>query len=229
MLTGSNEIPLLPLPAVLFPGTFLPVQIVEARHQELLHACAADHQHLGVILTPGKIGGHSPAACTVGCVASVTLLLDSEEDQSSNVVLYGEQRMRVMEFTRQDPYSKGCIEMLEEYPGLHAERRTKQASTLFQRYLELIRHRYQAQVTNLPLPDDPVMASYLLAAVLFLPLETKQRWLESASAALRLQEELAYLHAECDKITTILALSHHTQHSYAVPDMQLFANFISPN
>ena len=81
----------------------------------------------------------------------------------------------------------------------------------------------------MPLPDDPVIASYLLAAVLYLPLETKQRWLESASAALRLKEELAFLNTECERLATILALSQHTQRKYAAPDSHLFTSVISMN
>jgi ATP-dependent Lon protease len=157
------------------------------------------------------------------------LLIDSEDKDTMGAVFYGEQRMRVVRFTQQEPHVTAQIELLSEYPGLHAERRTKQASQLFQRYLNLVRQRYHAQVVNVPLPDDPIIASYLLAAVLYLPLETKQRWLESASAEMRLQEELAFLNAECDKLTTILALSQHTQRHYATPDSHLFASLVSQN
>lgn len=230
MTTVSGEYPILPLPAVLFPGTFLPMQITEEAHRDLLRECADHERRLGVVLNPGQSGnGRTTLPCTTGCTASVALLLENDDSQAINVVLYGEQRMRVVDFTRQEPYYAGRIEPLDDYTGLHAERRTRQASRLFKRYLDLIRRRYQAQVVNLPLPEDPIMASYLLAAVLYIPLETKQRWLESASAALRLQEELAFLHAECDKIALILALSSQTQHCYATPDAHHFASLISQN
>jgi len=230
MFTVSSEYPLLSLPAVLFPGTFLPVQITDPSHRLLLQDCNDGERHLGVILKPGQGGNGRPAVpCMTGCTASIALLLDSDERKPMNVVLYGEQRMRVLDFTRQAPYTAGHIEVMDDYSGLHAERRTKQASKMFNRYLELIRQRYQAQVANLELPDDPVMASYLIAAVLHLPLETKQRWLEAASAALRLQEELAFLDTECEKLASTLALSLHTQHTYVTPDAHMFAALISQN
>ena len=231
MSTATSEYPILSLPAVLFPGTFLPVQISEPAHRQLLHDCADEGKLLGVILHPGQNGhGSGPAAaCTVGCTASVALLLDADAPDTMNVVLYGEQRMRVETLIQQEPYARATLEVMEDYLGENAERRGKQASRLFQRYLDLIRRRYKAQVVNLPLPDDPIMASYLLAAVLFLPLELKQHWLESASVAMRLQEELSFLHTECEKIATLLALSHQTQHNYAPPDKEYFNALFTQN
>lgn len=216
MSVVPSEMPLLPMPAVLFPGTFLPVQISERSHREMVRECAEANLPLGILLNPGCSGTAVPH--TTGCIASVALVLDGGEKDVMGAVLYGEQRMRVTQFRQQDPCVTGSVEVLEDYSGLNAERRTQQASKLFQRYLELVRQRYQAQVVNVPLPNDPILASYLLAAVLFLPLETKQRWLESASAALRLQEELAFLNTECDKLSVVLALSQHTQRQYAIPD-----------
>jgi len=230
MFTASGEYPILPLPAVLFPGTFLPLQITEDEHRRLLRDYNDENQLLGVILNPGQHGRSGQAVpCTVGCTASIALVLDQDDAKAMNVVLYGEQRMRVGAFTKQDPYYTAQIDLLEESLGEHAERRSKEASKLFQHYLELIRRRYGAHMVNLPLPDDPILASYLLATVLYLPLETKQHWLESSSVAVRLQEELAFLHAECEKIALLLALSHRTQHHYVLPDTDLFSSLFSQN
>lgn len=224
----SRDIPLISLPAVMFPGTFMPLQITEQKHRALFNRCVDEGQHLGVVLNPGQAGKGRPAVpCTTGCLASIALLLGDNED-SISVVLYGEQRIRVVDFVQQSNYFSGHVEVLKDYSGLHAERRTKQAAELFQRYLELISSRYQTHV-NMPLPDDPIAASYQLAAVLYLPLEIKQRWLESASAALRLEEELAFLEAECEKLSTFLAISQHTQRQYVLPDYKLFAQLISQN
>jgi len=229
MSVDPCEMPLLPMPAVLFPGTFLPVQISEGLHRELVRDCAEQNRSLGIVLNAG--GGLSGPTVphTTGCIASVALLLEDGNKDTLGAVLFGEQRMRVTNFKQQDIYVTGNIESFEDYSGANAERKTKQASKLFQHYLQLIRRRYNAQVVNVPLPDDPIIASYLLAAVLYLPLETKQRWLESASAALRLQEELSYLNLECDRLKTLLALSEHTQRQYATPDYRFLTSLVSQN
>jgi len=225
----SGDIPLISLPAVLFPGTFLPLQISEEKHRALFSQCADEHQYLGVVLNPGQGGNRRPAVpCTTGCLATVALTL-ADGDEGISVVLYGEQRMRVVDFMQQPDHFSGRVEVLKDYSGLNAERRTKQAAQLFQRYLDLISTRYETHMVNMPLPDDPIAASYLLAAVLYLPLEIKQRWLESASAAVRLEEELAFLNTECEKLATFLAISNHTHRRYIMPDADLFAHLISQN
>jgi len=226
-----TEIPLLPLPAVLFPGTFLPLQLTEDTHRMLVRECVDSEGRLGVVLNAGEAAGvRTSVPFTTGCVASIALLLYEEDrDMPISTVLYGERRMRVVDFVQQDPYLTGKVEMLDDYSGLHAERRILQATELFERYLDLVHQRYRTEVVNLPLPTDPIMASYLLASVLFLPLETKQRWLESSSAAYRLDEELAYLRAECDKLTMSLTLSQFTHHSYTIPDYRLYLRYIGQN
>ena len=163
----SEDIPLISLPAVLFPGTFLPLQITEQKHRALFNRCVDEGQHLGVVLNPGQGDKGRPAVpCTTGCLASIALMLSDNEDGIS-VVLYGEQRIRVVDFIQQAQYFSGHVEVLKDYSGLHAERRSKQAAELFQRYLDLISTRYETRIVNMPLPDDPIMASYLLATVLY--------------------------------------------------------------
>lgn len=224
-----KEMPLLPVPAVLFPGTFLPMQIGERAHRDLVRECAEQNKSLGVVLNAGGGLGCPSVPHTTGCIASVALLLEDSNSETLGAVFFGEQRMRVTSFIQQEPFVTGCVQTFDDYSGADAERKTKQAARLFQNYLELVRRRYNAQVVNVPLPDDPIMASYLLAAVLYLPLETKQRWLESASASLRLQEELAYLHTECERLRTLLTLSQQSQRQYTTPDFHFFTSLVSQN
>ncbi len=229
MSIESGHIPLISLPAVLFPGTFMPLQISEQSHRTLLNRCVDNEAYLGVVLNPGQAGqGRAAVPCTTGCLASIALML-ADGEESSSVVLYGEQRIRVVDYEQRSNYFTGHIEVLKDYSGLHAQRRMKQAAQLFQRYLDLISTRYQTHAVNMPLPNDPVAASYLLAAVLYLPIDVKQRWLESDSAAMRLEEELAYLNAECEKLTTFLAISQHMQRQYTPPDFKFFAQLFSQN
>lgn len=230
MSDRNGEMPLLALPAVLFPGTFLPVQLVEDSHRAVVRQCADNGTPIGVLNACNGSLGRQAVPCTTGCVASIALVLQDDKDQSAvSAVLYGERRMRVLEFVQHVPYLTGHVESIDEYPGLHAQRRSRQAAELFQRYLALIRQRYNMGVVDLALPDDPTTASYLLASVLHLPLETKQRWLETSSAAMRLEEELAFLRAECEKHSVFLALSQQTRHNYMLPSYRLYTSLISQN
>ncbi len=229
MSTEFEAIPLLTLPAVLFPGTFLPIELHEPDQRALLGECMDSSRHLGVVYThPDTAGAPVSLPSTIGCKASVAFLLHQNE-QPMHAILFGEHRIRLTEVSQQEPYPTGLAEMLDELDGVNARQRTRQAGRIFQQYLSLIRQRYQADITNVPLPDDPTAASYLLASALYVPLETKQRWLESATAALRLEAELAYLTEECERLTTFLTLTRGHRHAYTIPDYEHFAGMISLN
>ena len=45
-----TEIPLFPLPLVLFPGGRLPLQIIEARYLDMLTACVRNDSGFGVVM-----------------------------------------------------------------------------------------------------------------------------------------------------------------------------------
>lgn len=230
----SGEIPLLPLPTVLFPGTFLPIQVAGESQRVLLRDCVNDGHHVAVVFSPGDgESACSSVPCMTGCLASVAMLAHSGDDEDDSepisAVLYGERRIRVVRFVQQDPYLTGRIETMDDYHGAQATRRTGQAAALFRQYLELIRQHYGTDVVDYALPDDPTQASYLLASVLYLPVEVKQRWLESASTAQRLAEELEYLRAECEKHEMLLALSAHMNRRYHIPDPKLYLALSSPN
>ncbi len=227
MSTEIQTIPLLALPAVLFPGTFLPIELHEPGQRELLSSCSEASAPLGVVYAHSDITGAPPSLhSSIGCMASVAFLLYQHE-QPIHAILLGERRVRLTEILQQDPYPTGAIEIIDDVDGVNAQHRTKQASRIFQRYLSLIRQRYQADISSVPLPDDPTAASYLLASALYLPQEMKQRWLESATAALRLEAELAYLTGECERLSIFLTLIRTQQHTYSLPDSEVFSGMIS--
>ncbi|HEX2948546.1 MAG TPA: LON peptidase substrate-binding domain-containing protein [Armatimonadota bacterium] len=229
----SGEIPLLPLPTVLFPGTFLPLQITDESQRAMLRACVDEGNSLGVVLTSDDdLHAKSAIPYTTGCLASVALLAyenDDFSDEPISVVLYGEHRIRIIEYVQQDPYLTGQVESFKDYDGLNVERRAQQTSQRFDQYLDIVREYYSADVINFSLPSDPTLASYVLASVLYLPLSIKQRWLESPSTAYRLEQELAYLQAECEKHEVLLSLSRQMHRRYSFPDPQLYLSLTSNN
>ncbi|HOF86767.1 MAG TPA: LON peptidase substrate-binding domain-containing protein [Armatimonadota bacterium] len=229
MSTELEAIPLLTLPAVLFPGTFLPIALHEHGQRALLSACTESSRRLGVVYAhPDAAGAPLSPPSSVGCLASVAFLLHQNE-QPMHAILFGEHRIRLTEISQQAPYPLGCAAMMDELDGVNAQQRTRQAGRVFQQYLSLIRQRYQADITHVPLPDDPTAASYLLASALYVSVETKQHWLESATAALRLEAELAYLTDECERLTTFLTLTRGQRHAYTLPDYEHLAGMISLN
>ncbi|HEY3376245.1 MAG TPA: LON peptidase substrate-binding domain-containing protein [Armatimonadota bacterium] len=229
----SDEIPILTVPTVLFPGTFLPVQVTDDAQRKLLRDCLSAGRRLGVILSPdARHASRSSIPFTTGCLASVTLLAHSGDENSEEplqAMLFGKQRMRVLDLLQQKPYLTGRIEQLDDQHGANIARRTEQVARIFAQYLAVIGEYYDTEVDDITLPHDPTMASYMLASVLYLPAVLKQRWLESASTALRLDEEQRYLAMECEKHTALLRLSQYADQRFSPPDHRLYLTLTSQN
>ncbi len=79
----ARELPIFPLPIVLFPGAPQPLHIFEPRYRQLLQDCLTGDQRFGIAyVTPDATPGADPAPSPgdVGCVALIRSnpLLDLE-------------------------------------------------------------------------------------------------------------------------------------------------------
>lgn len=227
----TTEVALLPISAVLFPGTYLPLHIDGVDERRLVRECVDAGRRMGVVYAPGKTTpGRVTVPCTMGCLATVSLFTqEGEHEDEVHVVLYGERRMRVMGFTQQIPYLAGQVEVLDDCAGPHADRRAREATDAYRQYNDLMRARYNPDLLDVPVPDDPSAASYMLASVLHQPFESKQRWLESATASQRLCEQLVYLRSECEKLAVLHAIAQKQAHNYLQPDPNVYFALTSPN
>lgn len=221
MQAASGEIPLLTIPAVLFPGTFLPTRIDDDAQCALLRECVDAGRQVGVVLTCAEESARSVVPYTTGCLATATIFASVQDEDAQaplTVVLFGDQRFRVLSFVQQDPYLTGRVELLDDYAGMYVERRLEQVAQLFTQYMQLISAQCWSESIDLTLPHDPTAAAYFLASVLRIPRETKQRWLEVDTTAARLKVIAAYLSVECERQETLLAITARTQQRYMIPN-----------
>src|SRR5437667_10612451 len=66
LLGMARELPIFPLPIVLFPGATQPLHIFEPRYRQLLQDCLADDQPLGIAyVAPDPAPGADPAPSPV--------------------------------------------------------------------------------------------------------------------------------------------------------------------
>src|SRR6266849_10942666 len=99
LLVMARELPIFPLPIVLFPGAPQPLHIFEPRYRQLVHDCLAGDRRFGVAYaapdpapgTPGTPGMPAPGPGDVGCVA-VIRSTQPLPDGRSNVLTVGERR-----------------------------------------------------------------------------------------------------------------------------------------
>lgn len=105
------ELPLFPLPLVLFPGTLLPLQIFEYRYRIMMHTLMQTDMRFGILYT-GKEEG---TASAIGCVGQV-IRHERLPDDRFFLICRGEERFRVVDIVRSRPYLVGRVQWLEDKP-----------------------------------------------------------------------------------------------------------------
>ncbi|CAH1428188.1 unnamed protein product [Lactuca virosa] len=116
--TNSNdivELPLFPLPLVLFPGAILPLQIFEYRYRIMMHTLLQTDLRFGVIYTDATSG-----TADVGCVGEV-VKHERLVDDRFFIICKGQERFRVTKIVRTKPYLVAEVVWLEDRPSGNGE------------------------------------------------------------------------------------------------------------
>ena len=188
---GVRELPLFPLPLVLFPGVPLPLHIFEERYRRLLADVRASNNLFGLsYFVPDAGAEDRPPAGHVGCATEV-VEAQPLPDGRSNILTVGVVRYRVAEYVeRGDPYLVARVEFFEdeaEEADLVA-RRAEEVTEMFMRIARAMRAASDERGALPELPQgDPERLSFLVAAVVEMDAESKQRLLELRSTSARLR------------------------------------------
>ena len=188
---GIRELPLFPLPLVLFPGVPLPLHIFEPRYRQLLADIRAGDQLFGLSFFDATAStGEFPPIGHVGCVAEVTEI-QPMPDGRSNILTIGLIRYRLDAYLEHgDPYLVGRVSFFEdeEEDAGFLEERAEEVSKLFMRIALAVRiiNDERASLPDLP-PTEPERLSFLVAAAMELDTAVKLELLELRSTAERLK------------------------------------------
>jgi Lon protease-like protein len=195
---GVKELPLFPLPIVLFPGVPLPLHIFEPRYRRMLEDIRANNNLLGLSYLGDASENEIPPAGHIGCVAEVTET-QTLPDGRSNILTQGVIRYRVEKYVeRGDEYLVAQVNFFEDEPEDSDELRASAAevAALFTRIASAVR---KINDERAHLPDisetEPQKLSFLVAAAVELDTDAKQQLLEMRSTSARL-----------DRLSEILAL-----------------------
>ncbi len=188
---GVRELPLFPLPLVLFPGVPLPLHIFEPRYRQMLNDVRASNNFFGLSYFDSSVSEKElPPPGHVGCMAEVG---ESQPlpDGRSNILTVGLIRYRVEDYVeRGDPYLVGRVTFFEdedEDENVLGES-SRQVADVFTRIARAVRI-INDERTNLPdISDtDPQRLSFLVAAAIEIDVEVKQELLELRSTSTRLE------------------------------------------
>jgi Lon protease-like protein len=190
------ELPLFPLQTVLYPGLPIPLHVFEDRYRQMFKRILDTEHRFGVVaIVKGREVEAGATYHPIGCVAGVAKV-DRHADGRLDVVARGLSRFRIDGVTQAAPYIVAEVSELPEATGEAAEQRTLKAGRLFTTYVATLLRMAGREAEPIDIPDDPVAASYLVAAGLQVDLADKQRLLTIPSASERLAAEATLLRRE---------------------------------
>jgi len=190
-VSGTRELPLFPLPVVLFPGVPLPLHIFEPRYRQMLDDVRVSNNLFGLAyFDPTIATTEVPPAGHVGCVAEVTET-QTFPDGRSHILTLGVIRYRIDSYIeRGDPYLVAQVSYFEdddEDDELLASPARDVAET-FTRIAQAVRTINDERASLPDISDtEPQRLSFLVAAAMEIDAEVKQELLELRSTSERLE------------------------------------------
>ena len=188
---GINDLPVFPLPVVLFPGVPLPLHIFEPRYRQMLTDIRLANNLFGVAYFDSSTSElEVPAAGHVGCVAEVTET-QTFPDGRSNILTLGVIRYRIESYLERDePYLLARVSYFEDDDEDEAllTNAARDVAETFTRIAQAVR-TLNDERTNLPdiSNTEPQRLSFLVAAAMEIDAEVKQNLLELTSTSVRLE------------------------------------------
>jgi ATP-dependent Lon protease len=189
------DIPLFPLPSlVLFPNIAVPLHIFEERYKLMINGCIEQAEPFGLVLL--RSGATEESEDTIHRVGVTARITDVERlgDGRMNIMCEGEARFRISRFTQQTPFWKGSVQFFEEEPGRESfETLYEKVAALYRKVAALSSELSGSPQSELVLPESPIDLSFMLAYVLDIDSEEKQKMLEMRSTSERLQTLVVHL------------------------------------
>ncbi|HZP26244.1 MAG TPA: LON peptidase substrate-binding domain-containing protein [Dehalococcoidia bacterium] len=183
------HMPLFLLNTTLFPGALLPLHVFEDRYRLMISECLRQKAAFGVVLIREGLEVGGPAVpYDFGTTASITHV-QRQADGSMNLMTVGGERFRIAEVLRQTPFYLADVEIVASSDSESAHDLADRVGELFAEYYKLYLSLSRQWAQRIPLPADPAVMSDHVAARLDVPMQEKQRLLETLSVPGRLQME----------------------------------------
>src|SRR5204863_8134281 len=102
MADDGLELPIFELPVVILPGELLPLHIFEERYQRMIGHCLETAEPFGTVFRDEEGTAHR-----AGCMATVTEAPERFDDGRTNIVVTGEQPIKVLQRFEEAAYPAG--------------------------------------------------------------------------------------------------------------------------
>ncbi len=177
-----ESIPILPLRnAVLFPMTGLPLEASQARSLRLIDAVVnGDRRVVFVAQKDKELEGAGPKDLyEIGTLGVIQQMLRMP-DGNVRLGVQGLERVRIGEYTQEEPYLLAKVERIPEtvVAGLELQAFMRNTVKLFGQLVELVPYLNDDLVTVAVNLDDPKQLLYLVAGTLRMDVEQRQELLQ---------------------------------------------------
>ncbi len=194
---SPQEVPILPLRGlVVYPQTAIPLTVGQPRSINLVDDVINGERLVGLVTAhdPEQEKPGPDEVYRVGTLASIHRLFRAP-DGTIRLLVQGLQRIRVLEFTGEDPYLKATVLTTDEeldVDELQLEALVRNVTDQFRALADLMPNIPTELVSSALSVDDPLQLVYSIATYVRIELEDAQRLLElnSISEKLRLLLEL---------------------------------------
>ena len=194
-----DQVPVMPLPGVLFPHALLPLHIFELRYRKMLDLALRGHRMFCVALVKSQ-GTQWKSPADFFHIAGLGLIRAcvGRPDGTSNLILQGLRRVRLSSFEQSAPFPMARIDPLESKAtsSVETDALGGKVLELYSRFKESGRQFPARMDQYLSQLDDAEMLADLMAATFINdPLRRKQV-LEELTVNQRLRLVIQYLREE---------------------------------
>ncbi|MEV5003018.1 LON peptidase substrate-binding domain-containing protein [Nocardioides sp. LML1-1-1.1] len=207
----TDQLPMFPLNAVLYPGVSLPLRVFEDRYRALVHHLLriedpAQRLFGSVAIREGyEVGDHGAQSLFRVGVRMQLTEVEAHADGTFDIVAVGRDRIQLDRLRPTDTFPLGEVQALPEPPVDVPVELVERARSTFAAYRAVV-----SEIAGDPLegelPKDPAFLSWTLAACSPLPLGERQQLLEATDPAERLVLVTDLLRSELRAINVITSL-----------------------
>ena len=177
-MDNTVEIPLFPLPLVLFPGMQLPLHIHEEKYKEMVGECPKSESEFGILLL------NDDQLSNVGCTARVTQIHTQYADGNLDIFTEGRRRFHVLDLLQRGDSLEATIEYFDD-------ENDDVPDDLLERVLKSYQAMIKLQTRGLGGVKgifDPKQFSFFIASTTDMEMEEKQTLLELTSTTERMRK-----------------------------------------
>ena len=195
-----DELPLLPIrESVLYPKMLLPFMVSQDRLVKLIDAVLLANKMIGIVPLKNKeVTEVKPEDLFEVGTAAYILKMLKMPNNSIRLLIQGISRIRLTEFTQQEPFLRARVKILDDQGEKNTETQALMSGVkgIFQKFVEMAPN-LPADLAIMALNvEEPGILADLIASVLNLALEDKQAILETLDVKARLEKVNLLLNKE---------------------------------